>query len=186
MLAAIGAVGYYFISQKTSPAPVVTENSQDINNEEMPSSERQNKISKPSTETIKTDQAVTTSSYANVLKTYKNSKFGFEVNYPSSLKVEEGKIEPNTYFVVWKNPNYDNAKVNIIYINEGKAALTSAELSNGIQEKIGTKSGYKFTSEANPLYWVDAGDYALAIYFEKPTNAGSVYNEYLDISSFKF
>lgn len=119
--------------------------------------------------------------------TYKNSRHGFEVKYPSGFEIREGKIEPNTYFVAWENPNYSNSKVNIIYLNEGKAALTQSELSKGSQVKVGQKDGLKFTiASGNPLYWVDIGSYALAIYFERPKGAGSNYNEYIDISSFKF
>lgn len=186
VLAAIGAVGYYVVLQRGSqPYIATTETSQDYMELATVSLDEQQKLSEQSASPAETKQIIAPT-YIGSLKTYKNARFGFEVKYPSNLKVEEGKIEPNTHFVVWKNPNFANAKVNIIYINDGKSTLTSAELTKGTTAKIGSKSGYKFVLNNNPLFWVDAGSYALAIYFEKPQGSGSNYNEYIDISSFKF
>lgn len=119
-------------------------------------------------------------------KIYKNLKYGFEITYPPILQIKEGKIEPNTYYVLWENPEYENAKVNIVYINDGKSALTQEELSKGAITKVGGKDAWKFTLNNNPLYWVDLDNFALAIYFEKPQGSGSDYNNYINLSSFKF
>lgn len=182
----VGIIGYSIFQNKGQRLSVTDTDQNQNANIDNPDTSSYQDINIPAVAPTEIKQTDNTAVSGSELKRYRNSKYGFEVAYPKNLIVEEGKIEPNTQFVVWKNPNYKNERVNIIYINDGQSALLDAELLKGIQTKIGSRNGYKFISNNNPLYWAEMDSYALAIYFERPQSAGSNYNEYIDISSFKF
>lgn len=121
-----------------------------------------------------------------VSKKYKNNTYGFSVRYPARLRVEEGKIEPNTRFVVFRDPRFANAKVSIIYINDSPFSLSEAEKALGEPVNVGTKEGLKFVSGGTPFYWISASTYSLAISLTPPAAAGPNYDKFIDLTSFTF
>ncbi len=117
---------------------------------------------------------------------YKNSAHGFSVRYPRRLRVEEGKIEPNTRFVVFRDPEFADAKVSVIYIYESSVPLSDTEKASGESVTLGKKEALKFSSGGKPFYWVSSADYSLAISLIPPAQAGPAYDTFIDLDSLTF
>ena len=118
-------------------------------------------------------------------KKYTNTEFGFSVRYPARLVVEEGGLQSDTRFVVWKDPSRGNAKVTAIYISDAPLALPGSARAEGEAVTVGGVDALLFSKGGVPFYLVEQPTYSLAIQIAAP--AGSSQEQAtIDLASFAF